>query len=36
MRFTNEMKKKRQLTIVLFVKRIRNDVLDDVMHCFPT
>jgi len=31
MRFTNEIKKKRKLTTIQFVKRIQNDVQNDVM-----
>jgi len=32
LRFTNEMRNKRQLNIIQLVKRIQNDVQDDVMH----
>jgi len=32
MSFTNEMRKKRQLTTIQFVKRMQNDVQDEVMR----
>jgi len=32
MRFTNEMRKKRHLTTIQFVKRMQNDVQDGIMR----